>query len=60
MRILFVTHYFPPEELSMAFLVKEFADFMAVRGHVVDVLTGYPNWPIGKCFAGYDASAFTT
>jgi len=44
----------------MAFLVKEFADFMAARGHVVDVLTGYPNWPIGKCLAGYDPSAFTT
>lgn len=55
MRILFVTHYFPPEELSMAFLIQEFADFMATRGHNVDVLTGFPNWPKGTCYAGYNS-----
>ncbi len=59
MRILFLTHFFPPEELSGAFLVKELADAAADRGHEVDVLTGYPNWPTGKCFAGYAADKFT-
>ena len=60
MKILFVSHYFPPEELSMAFLVKELADYMAARGHEVTVLTSYPNWPVGKCFAGFNSKVFTT
>jgi colanic acid biosynthesis glycosyl transferase WcaI len=59
MRLSIVTHYFPPEELSMAFLVREFADGMASRGHHVDVLTGYPNWPGGSCFEGYSPHKFT-
>lgn len=59
MRVLFVTHFFLPEELSIAFLMKEFAEALADMGHEVDVLTGYPNWPGGKCFTGYSASKFT-
>ncbi len=43
----------------MAFLIKELADYMAARGHSVDVLTGFPNWPSGNCFPGYRADAFT-
>jgi colanic acid biosynthesis glycosyl transferase WcaI len=52
-RILFVTHFFPPEELSMAILIRELADAMAERDHAVDVLTGYPTWPSGRCLPGY-------
>ena len=59
MRILFITHFFFPEELSIAFLMKELADAMADAGHEVDVLTGFPNWPGGKCFPGYSANRFS-
>lgn len=44
----------------MGFLFKEFADFMADRGHEVDVITGYPNWPSGKCFEGYAYNNFSS
>jgi colanic acid biosynthesis glycosyl transferase WcaI len=57
-RVLFVTHYFPPEELSAAFLAFEFAHALVDAGHQADVLTGFPNWPSGRAFAGYDGSAF--
>lgn len=59
MRVLFVSHFFLPEELSIAYLMKELADSLAEAGHEVDVLTGYPNWPGGKCFPGYSASRFS-
>ena len=59
MRVLFVSHYFLPEELSIAYLMKELADALADAGHEVDVLTGFPNWPGGKCFPGYSANRFS-
>ncbi len=59
MRVLFVSHFFPPEELSGAFLTFEFAKALVEAGHVVDVLTGYPNWPGGKAFEGYSSRVFT-
>ena len=59
MRVLFVSHFFPPEELSGAFLTFEFARALVDAGHQVDVLTGFPNWPGGKAFEGYSARTFT-
>ncbi len=59
MRVLLVTHFFPPEELSIAYLMKELACALAENGHEVDVLTGFPNWPSGKCFDGYASRSFT-
>jgi len=58
-RVLFVSHFFPPEELSAAFLAFEFAKALVDAGHQADVLTGFPNWPVGRAFAGYDAKAFS-
>ena len=60
MRVLFISHFFPPEELSSAILVEELATAVAERGHQVDVLTGFPNWPRGKCFKGYSSEGFVT
>lgn len=59
MRILITSHFFLPEELSIAFLMKELADALADKGHEVDVLTGFPNWPGGQCFEGYSATRFS-
>jgi len=57
-RVLFVSHFFPPEELSAAFLTLEFAKALVTAGHSVDVLTGYPNWPGGRAFEGYRSNVF--
>jgi colanic acid biosynthesis glycosyl transferase WcaI len=59
-RALFVTHFYPPEELSAAFLAAEFAAALVEHGHQVDVLTGFPNWPAGQAFPGYSARRFAT
>lgn len=49
MKILIVTQYFWPEN----FKVTDFATGMAERGHDITVLTGKPNYPLGKFFPGY-------
>jgi len=49
MRILIVSHYFYPEQFRINDLVSE----LNARGHDVSVLTGMPNYPSGKLFAGY-------
>ena len=51
MRILFITHYFQPE--PNFFLGLPFAKELARRGHEVEVLTGFPNYPGGKIYNGY-------
>jgi colanic acid biosynthesis glycosyl transferase WcaI len=51
MRILFVTHYFHPE--PNFFYGLPFAKELQRRGHQVQVVTGFPNYPGGKIYAGY-------
>ncbi len=48
-RILIVSQYFWPEN----FKINDFAFHFSQKGHDVDVLTGYPNYPSGKYFKGY-------
>jgi len=50
MRILFFTQWFQPEP---AFKGLPFAKALADRGHQVEVLTGFPNYPGGKVYPGY-------
>ncbi len=49
LRILVVSQYFWPENFRVNDLVKEWVR----RGHQVTVLTGIPNYPIGKVFNNY-------
>jgi colanic acid biosynthesis glycosyl transferase WcaI len=49
MKILIVSQYFWPEE----FRINDLAVGLRERGHDVTVLTGLPNYPNGKLFAGY-------
>lgn len=49
MRILVVTQYFWPENFRINDLVKEWLQ----RGYQVTVLTGIPNYPLGKVFDEY-------
>jgi glycosyltransferase involved in cell wall biosynthesis len=47
MRILLVTHYFPPEIGAPQARLFEFARLWTQAGHEVTVLTGMPNHPTG-------------
>lgn len=51
MRILLLTQLFQPEPNLLKGLA--FAKELVRRGHEVQVLTGYPNYPSGKMYPGY-------
>lgn len=48
--ILLISQYFHPE----TFRVNDMADEWVKRGYRVTVLTGIPNYPMGKFYEGYD------
>jgi glycosyltransferase involved in cell wall biosynthesis len=53
MRILIVTHYFPPEIGAPQARLSELARLWAAAGDDVTVLTGMPNHPTGLIHSGY-------
>ena len=53
MRILLLSHYFPPEVNAPANRVHEHARAWVRDGHEVTVVTGVPNHPRGELFPGY-------
>lgn len=50
MRILFITQFFEPEPRLKGLA---FAKALQNRGHHVEVLTGFPNYPGGRVYPGY-------
>lgn len=50
MRILLLTQWFQPEGF---FKGLPFAKALRAKGHDVEVLTGFPNYPGGKVYSGY-------
>ena len=54
MKILFITHYFPPEVNAPANRTHEHCRQWVQDGHEVTVLTGVPNHPRGVIFDGYE------
>ena len=54
MRILFLTHYFPPEVNAPANRTHEHCRRWVEDGHDVTVITGVPNHPRGIAFEGYE------
>ena len=50
MRILLLSQWFDPEPMFKGLL---FARGLVARGHEVDVLTGFPNYPGGNIYPGY-------
>lgn len=50
MRILILSQFFDPEPTLKGLA---FARALASRGHQVEVLTGFPNYPGGKVYPGY-------
>ena len=53
MRILFLSHYFPPEGNAPASRTYETCKRWAEMGHDVTVVTCFPNVPEGRIFQGY-------
>ena len=54
MRILFLSHYFPPEVNAPASRTHEPCREWVRQGHDVTVITGVPNHPRGVLFEGYE------
>ncbi|MEN8183938.1 MAG: glycosyltransferase family 4 protein [Myxococcota bacterium] len=54
LRILFLSHYFPPEVNAPASRTHEHARRWVADGHEVTVITGVPNHPRGEVFPGYE------
>lgn len=50
LRILFVTQWFDPEPVLKG---MHFAQALAKRGHTIEVVTGFPNYPGGRLYDGY-------
>jgi len=53
MRILFLSHYFPPEVNAPASRTYELCKRWVRRGHEVTVITSAPNAPDGVLYPGY-------
>ena len=53
MKILYVSHYFPPEMGAPAGRVAGLARAWAAAGHEVHVLTGFPHHPTGRIPPAY-------
>ena len=53
MRILFLSHYFPPEVNAPASRTYEHCRVWAAHGHEVAVVTCVPNHPAGRVYPGY-------
>ncbi len=53
MRILFLTHYFPPEVNAPASRTFEHCREWVQQGHEVHVLTCVPNHPAGRIYPGF-------
>ena len=55
MKVLVLSQWYPPEPQSV---VSDLAETLAAQGHEVSVLTGFPNWPAGRLYAGYRIRLF--
>ncbi|WP_191564276.1 glycosyltransferase family 4 protein [Janibacter melonis] len=54
-RLLYITQWFPPEPVAIPIWVAQALDR---QGWQVEVLTGQPNYPVGKVQDGYRAGKF--
>lgn len=53
MRILFIADNFPPETNAAAIRTYDHTRIWLKLGHKVTIITGVPNFPMGKVFHGY-------
>lgn len=59
MKLLYFSHFYLPEQIAGAFRAGDNARLWMQKGHDVTVFTGYPNYPVGKIFDGYEAKLLT-
>lgn len=53
-RILYFSQFYKPENIAAAFRATEHSSLWTTSGHDVTVFTGWPNYPVGKLFDGYN------
>jgi glycosyltransferase involved in cell wall biosynthesis len=58
LRVVFLTHYFPPEIGAAPARLFELAKRLAEGGDTVTVVTGFPNYPSGVVTPGYVGKRF--
>ena len=59
MKILFFSQFYTPESIAPSFRATENSKLWKEMGHDITVFTGYPNYPTGKIFDGYDPKFLT-
>ena len=59
MRILFISQYFTPEIGAASERITGLTFNLSKLGHKVTVITGFPNYPIGKIYPGYKKKPFS-
>ncbi len=59
MRVLILTHVYPPEHAPAGMNAAELAQELSEAGHEVTVLTGFPSHPAGPLFEGWKAKFYT-
>jgi colanic acid biosynthesis glycosyl transferase WcaI len=57
-RILLLTDHYPPESNPPAIRCSMHAKRWVQRGHHVNIVTSFPNYPDGKVYGGYRQSLF--
>ncbi len=53
MKVLLLTQFYWPETRSAPTNLAAVAEFLQERGHQVQVITGFPNHPVGRVYDGY-------
>ncbi len=56
MRLLILSQYYQPEPIPKP---VELAQELKQRGHSVSVLTGFPNYPVGRLYPGFRLAAMS-
>lgn len=54
MKILYISQFYEPESIAPSFRATEHSRFWAAAGAGVTVFTGWPNYPTGEIFDGYN------
>lgn len=58
MKLLFISQYYSPEVGAGSARVTGFAENLVRFGHSVTVITGFPNYPPGVVYPGYNGRPF--
>lgn len=59
MKILYFSQFYKPEYIAASFRAEENARAWVSMGHEVTVFTGYPNYPKGETFPGYEVKGMS-